>query len=232
MPPAEGELTAVDSVIATPDGRIFVSTCCEPVPGTWFEVVGGQPPAPEACRTATASALAPDGTAHRASSAPRASRSATSIGNVLASADLSDATTYRQPEAVMWLDDDTLAVIELRQPDTGNELRLYTIDAALTRRADRRGRVIGTDLERRAAPRRRRRRRLDPRVPGRPRPTVPIASRRTTPSRWRCVRRRTSTLPGAGRRRLVRRHAHVGRFDDVLHVGGVAFPASSRGPDR
>ena len=26
----------------------------------------------------------------------------------------------------MWLDDETLAVVELRQPDTGNEFRLYT----------------------------------------------------------------------------------------------------------
>ena len=30
----------------------------------------------------------------------------------------------------MWIDDDSLAVVELRQPDSGNEFRLFVTDAA------------------------------------------------------------------------------------------------------
>ena len=32
-PPAEGEQVVVDSLVLTPTGRLFVSLCCEPVPG-------------------------------------------------------------------------------------------------------------------------------------------------------------------------------------------------------
>lgn len=129
-PPAEGELTVVDSVVLTPDGRTFVSTCCEPVPGTWFEVVGGQPPAPENVSYGHALALSPDG--QRIASVGASGITVTDLErNVLASADLSSATTYRQPEHVMWLDDVTLAVIELRQGDEGDGAWLYTTDAGL-----------------------------------------------------------------------------------------------------
>ena len=136
-PPAEGELTVVDSVIATPDGRIFVSTCCEPVPGTWFEVVGGQPPAPEDVSFGHGLALSPDGL--RIATVGAQGITVSDLDrNVLASADLSAAATYRQPEAVMWLDDDTLAVIELRQGDDGDGVVALHDRRRARRRAGRR----------------------------------------------------------------------------------------------
>ena len=143
--PPEGELTVVDSVVLTPDGRTFVSTCCEPVPGTWFEVdATGQPISD--VRYGHALALSPDGT--RLASVGAGGITVTDLdGAILASADRSTGPVHRQPESVMWVDDATLAIVELRQPDTGNELRLDVIDAGLTAAAAAEGVVIGTDIE-------------------------------------------------------------------------------------
>ena len=140
--PLEGDLSVADSVIATPAGRMFVSTCCEPVSGTWFESGG----APDDVAFGHGLALSPDGQ-RIASVGPQGITVTDLDRNVLASADLSAVTPYRQPENVMWLDDDTLAIIEFRGSDVGNELRLYTVDATLTDVAAAEGVVIGTDID-------------------------------------------------------------------------------------
>ena len=55
---------------------------------------------------------------------------------------MSASADYRQLERAMWLDDDTLAVLELRQDDDGDEFRLLTADAAARRRDAMEGVVI------------------------------------------------------------------------------------------
>ena len=103
-PPAEGELTTVDSVVVTPTGRVFVSTCCEPVPGSWFEVDASGEVISDV-RFGHALALSPDGT--RLASVGGTGITVTDLdGAVVASTDLSASPVYRQPESVMWLDDD------------------------------------------------------------------------------------------------------------------------------
>ena len=142
-PAAEG--LGVADVVVTPGGRVFVSTCCEPVAGTWFEVDASGQPASDT-RFGHALELSPDGT--RLASVGASGITVTDLdGAVLASVDLSSSPVYRQPESVMWLDDQTLAIIELRQPDPGPEFRLYTVDAGLTTAPAAEGVVIGTDLE-------------------------------------------------------------------------------------
>lgn len=117
VPPQEGELTIVDSVVAAPDGRTFVSTCCEPVPGSWFEIGSdfngyghGLDLSPDGTRLVVAGA---DFVAVLGASGQQA----TGTG---------DGT--QQLVQAMWVDDDTIAVLQLR--DT--QLSVFTTDAGLT----------------------------------------------------------------------------------------------------
>ena len=146
--PEEGELTVVDSVVRTRDGRTFVSTCCEPVPGSSVEIGPDGQPVEASLIYGHALALSPDGT-RIASVGAQGLTVADLDGNVLANADLSPVPEGRQPEHVMWLDDDTLAVIELRSPanDDGGGFWLATVDAGLSGVADAIGVNIGSQFE-------------------------------------------------------------------------------------
>ena len=172
-------------------------------------------------------ALSPDGT--RLASVGGTGITVTDLdGTVVASTDLSASPVYRQPESVMWLDDDTLAVVELRQPDTGNEFRLFTVDAALTGATGAEGSLIGTDLEA-----------TWPRLGGvaddgsllvfRGARGGTVADRLEAYDPVTLAARPASDIvaPGrAGRRRLVRRHADLGR------LRRRAAPRRHRGPRR
>lgn len=143
-PPAEGELSVVDSALVTAGGRAFVSTCCEPVPGTWFEVTGGEP-GPDQIAYGHGLALAPDGR-RIATEGAQAITVSDLDRDVVATADLS-SSAGRFPIFVRWLDDATLAVIEERQDDSGITYWLYTVDAGLTAAPAAQGVQVGAGLE-------------------------------------------------------------------------------------
>ena len=130
-PPAEGELTAVDSVVVTPGrARCSSARAASPSPGSWFEVDAAGSAELRGRASATAWRCRRTATADRHRRRPGHHR-VRPRRNILASADLSARGGVPPARGVMWLDDETLAVIELRQADGGNEFRLYTVDAAL-----------------------------------------------------------------------------------------------------
>lgn len=109
--PAEGELRIVDSVVVAADGSTFVSTCCEPVPGSWFEVgdadgFGGY---------GHGLAVSPDGT--RVAMAGASSAWVIDTAGVVVSEMSSDSYTpaNTQLEQAMWLGDDEVVLLLLQE---------------------------------------------------------------------------------------------------------------------
>jgi hypothetical protein len=136
------------SAAVTPDGRrAWVTECCEPVWGRWWEIevgVGPQDPHP---RNGYAFDLDPS--ARRLASLGYFGLAVRDLdGNVVASEDLSEPLPSRDAYDLAWIDDDRFAVLELVQPDSGNEFRLVASDASLIGYGDARGPVVASDVER------------------------------------------------------------------------------------
>ena len=136
--PEEGELTIVDSVAVTADGRTFVSTCCEPVPGSWFEVSAGAEP--EFRAYGHGLDVSPDGQRILTVGAQFITVSDPD-GGVIESVTLEGGDTYRQPNEAMWLPDGRIAVLEL-----ADGFRLYVAGSPSEATATT-GVVIGTDID-------------------------------------------------------------------------------------
>ena len=137
--PQEGELTIVDSVAVTAGGRMLVSTCCEPVPGSWFEVSAGAEPAFRAYGHALD--VSPDGQQILTVGAQQITVSDPD-GGIIAGVTFEDGgDTYRQPNEAMWLADGRIAVLEL-----ADGFRLYVADTPSEATATS-GVVVGTDID-------------------------------------------------------------------------------------
>lgn len=142
--PEEGELTIVDSVAVTRDGRTFVSTCCEPVPGSWFELSEGA----DATFRAYGHGLdvSPDGQTILSVGAQDITVSDLD-GNVVDSITFDDtANPYRQPYEAIWLDDGRIAVLEYRQLGDEHQFLLY-VAASPSEAMAAQGLLIGTDID-------------------------------------------------------------------------------------
>ena len=110
----------------TPTGRLFVSVCCEPVPGSFQEVVDGE--AVGEVRYDHALALSPDGTELAAVGYASVDKRPLDGHGVLSAG---DEGGRRMPYEVSWLRPDRLAVLEQREgiaPDA-SELHLTLLDA-------------------------------------------------------------------------------------------------------
>jgi hypothetical protein len=143
-PLIEGERVGVDSLVLTPTGRLFVSLCCEPVPGSFNEVIDGQLVGD--VRYDHALALSPDGTriaglgADTVDIRPLDGNAVVSAGGVF--------EDHRFATDVGWIGPDRIAVIE-HVGDGGDSpsARLIVLDADLTGWTDPSAVVLRVGLE-------------------------------------------------------------------------------------
>ena len=135
------------SAAVTPDGRrAWVTECCEPVWGRWWEIEVGAGPRDPNPQNGYAFDLDPS--AQRIVSLGYYGLAIRDLdGNIVASEDLQEPAPSRDAYDVAWIDDDHFAVLEFVQPDAGNEFRLVTSDADLTGYGESIGVVVGTDFE-------------------------------------------------------------------------------------
>jgi hypothetical protein len=139
--PEEGELTIVDSVVVTADGRTFVSTCCEPVPGSWFEVSAGAEP--EFRAYGHGLDVTSDG------------QKILTVGGEAVTVSDPDAGAvtqtmfddWDQPYEAMWLAGGGVAVLELRQVDDRLEFVLSVADTPSAAATAESGVAIGSNIE-------------------------------------------------------------------------------------
>ena len=128
----------------TPSGRLFVSLCCEPVPGAFDEVVDGGF-VDDVPRYDHALALSPDGTEIAAIGFATVDKRPLD-GDGVVSAGGEDG--HRTPYEVTWLGADHLAVLEQRHVPPGtDELHLTILDADLVGWASAPSVVIRTGLD-------------------------------------------------------------------------------------
>lgn len=140
----DGPSTArLHSVDVTPDGeRAWVTECCEPVWGQWWEVDVGVGPVDPFPRPGYAFDL--DATEGEIASLGYFAVAIRDLaGEFIVSVDLE----RRDPWDVAWIDHDRIAVIELVSTDEGVEFRLVTTDDRLTGYATATGVLIGRGID-------------------------------------------------------------------------------------
>lgn len=135
------------SVTVTPDGRrAWVTECCEPVWGRWWEIAVGDGPVEPDPRAGYGFDLSPDAT--QLASIGFFELAVRDLdGEFIARVDLLNDPISRDPYGAVWIDDDRLAVVELAQPESGNEFRLVATDDDLHGYLEAQRAVIGTDLD-------------------------------------------------------------------------------------
>ena len=136
------------TVAVTPDGRrAWVTECCEPVWGHWWEVEVGVGPRDPIPRNGYAFDLNPSAT--MLTSLGYFSVAIRDLdGNFLAlETELHTLPVSRDPYDTAWMTDERVAFLEFAQPETGNEFRLVVTDPALTGYRQTVGAVIATDFE-------------------------------------------------------------------------------------
>jgi hypothetical protein len=135
------------SAAVTPDGRrAWVTECCEPVWGRWWEIDVGVGPSDPLPLPGYNFDLDPS--AERLLSLGYFQLAVRDLdGNVISEENLLDPEPTRDAYDAGWVSADRLAVLELVQPDAGNEFRLVVTDADLTGYGEATGVVIGSNVE-------------------------------------------------------------------------------------